>query len=422
MQLQQLIEQLDSPAQIEALYRQYPQQFTELFPQVYQRYPEHLLVQIWYQRLFFTQTASTIQAESATQSFSKLIILSIVTTSLMKLPDFWSAIDSSWFYSHFAIEIELSALMIYFLMQRKTNLRFQIFIIAFSVFCFIWSAMLIDTKESDSVFLALIHLPLLFWTLIGLAFCGLGWRLSEMRMQFIRLNAELLIYNSVILLGGMILTALTLSLAELLDSSRGFADWYMKNIALWGWVTSPLLSCFLIEKSLINQYRASAILAKIFSPLFLITVIFYLIALALQHKSLYTDRDFLLTFNLLLLVVLAIVMLSIAENQSNRTLSHIWQWLNIGLIITTLLIDLLALTAISYRLIHYGMTVNRVVVSVSNLLIFIHLIGILYAYIKGLHDRNHYQFIQQWVTEYLPVYSVWTAVVVFILPFLFQFK
>jgi hypothetical protein len=339
----------------------------------------------------------------------------------MKLPHFFTNIEEHWFYSRFIAAIVLSALIIYFLSQHPQSQQSRTQVMLATLGCVLWLMILPDQANSDTLFLSLAHMPFILWSLMGLAFSGQYWTRPNDRLTFIRFNGELWIYNTIILLGGITLTALTFALFEALDAQNDIEDWYMKNVVIWGCVSSPLLATFLIDKMPIGSRRIAPLLAKIFSPLFLITVFIYLFAMLAKSRSLYLDRDFLLTFNCLLLLVLAIAVFSITENPYSQE-STFFNIVNSALIIMTLIIDLIALTAIIYRLFHYGITPNKLVVLIANLLIFIHLIGILKAYVDLLRGLGNYAAIEKWIVNYLPIYTLWSAIVVFILPLIFAFR
>jgi len=93
-----------------------------------------------------------------------------------------------------------------------------------------------------------------------------------------------------------------------------------------------------------------------------------------------------------------------------------------GLSIITLLVDLVALSAIVYRLGEYGFTPNRTAVLGSNLLIFGHLVLIMIDLFKVTFKGGQFDGVERTIARYLPVYTVWTIVVTFGFPFLFGMK
>ena len=130
---------------------------------------------------------------------------------------------------------------------------------------------------------------------------------------------------------------------------------------------------------------------------------------------------FLLVFNLMLLGVMAIAVFSISETSVNNRQKFNELYL-LALSVVTLIIDLVALSAILYRLGEYGFTPNHVVVLGSNLLVFGNLVLIKPDLYKVKFRNEQIKGVEMTIANYLPVYAGWTDFVVFILPLLFGFK
>jgi len=158
----------------------------------------------------------------------------------------------------------------------------------------------------------------------------------------------------------------------------------------------------------------------VFSPLFLLLTMAYLFALLGQQRSPFSDREFLIIFNALLLVVWGITVFSVTGRGEKG--SRLLDLTNLSLVFVTLVIDAIALTAIVYRLLQFGITPNRIAVTGANLLIFIHLLWIFYEYVKAFKSRSSTQVIKIIIGRYLPVYSLWSVFVVAGLPLLFGFS
>ena len=248
---------------------------------------------------------------------------------------------------------------------------------------------------------------------------GDNWNSTEKRIDFLRFNGELIVYTAIILLGGIVLTGVTVSLFKLIDLR--IQRWYMENIVVMGLAAAPIVATYIIDSSVGVKKNIASIIAKIFMPLFLITVVTYLVAMVIQQKSPYSDRDFLIVFNALLLLVLAISVFSIIEKKYQEG-SKILGVTNIALVVTTLIIDVVASSAILFRLKEYGITPNRMAVLGANLLIFIHLCGFLKPFIEIARKNRDYGAIEKWTAGYLPIYSIWSLIVAVGFPIIFWFK
>jgi hypothetical protein len=97
-------------------------------------------------------------------------------------------------------------------------------------------------------------------------------------------------------------------------------------------------------------------------------------------------------------------------------------YINVALLVVTLVIDLIALSAILFRLTSYGLTPNRVVVLGANLVVMTHLAWTCRASIGLIRGKSGPGGVRQAVAGYLPVYAGWAVLVVFVLPLVFRFS
>jgi hypothetical protein len=84
-----------------------------------------------------------------------------------------------------------------------------------------------------------------------------------------------------------------------------------------------------------------------------------------RRREPFIDRDFLITFNGLLLLVLGISVFSIVERPEESHGQPIDN-VNFALVVVTLAIDAIALSAILFRIASFGFTPNRVIVLGAN--------------------------------------------------------
>ncbi|WP_100313174.1 DUF4153 domain-containing protein [Thermoflavifilum aggregans] len=90
-----------------------------------------------------------------------------------------------------------------------------------------------------------------------------------------------------------------------------------------------------------------------------------------------------------------------------------------GLVIVSIVIDLIALSAIIYRLGEYGFTPNRTIVLGTNLLVLGNLLYIALDLYKVNFKNYDIRVVEHSVAVYLPVYGVWSALVIFAFPIIF---
>ena len=160
---------------------------------------------------------------------------------------------------------------------------------------------------------------------------------------------------------------------------------------------------------------------KIFSPLVLVMLVIYLVAMVFSGKDPYNDREFLLIFNALLIGVMAIIFFSVAET-SNTAKTKAEIWILLLLSVVTIIVNGIALSAIVFRIAEWGITPNRLAVLGGNVLILINLFLVTAQLTKVVSNKADINSVGITIARYLPVYIVWTIVVTFIFPFVFGFR
>ena len=84
--------------------------------------------------------------------------------------------------------------------------------------------------------------------------------------------------------------------------------------------------------------------------------------------------------------------------------------------------DRLALAAIAARISELGFTPNRVAALGENLILLVNLAWSAWLYAGFLRHRGSFAVLERWQIAYLPVYSVWAALVVVMFPPLFGYR
>jgi hypothetical protein len=118
---------------------------------------------------------------------------------------------------------------------------------------------------------------------------------------------------------------------------------------------------------------------------------------------------------------MAIIVFSVSETSTFRK-QRFNEIVLFVLSIVTLIINLIALSAIFYRLGQFGLTPNRLAVLGSNILIFVNLILITIDLFKINFKKAEIESVELTISKYLPVYIIWTLIVVFVFPVVFAMK
>jgi len=411
----QIIENLQNPEILEKLYSANKQDFGKAFAEISNDYNSDLV-------LFWKIRLST-EKEPASEGFLKsdvwvVIVLSLITGLLVKLPDFFSQINEEFFYSRDLGIIVFNGIILYTFWQNKMFDKWRILIYGGVITILALFMNLLPNTQSDSVTLSMIHAPLFLWCLFGLSFISFDYKNKNKRIEFIRFNGELLIMTGLILIAGGILTIITLGL--FLAIKMDIKTFYLHYIVVFGGVAAPIVSFFLIRlyPSLTN--KIAPVIARVFTPIVLITLVVYLVSLIFSGTMISEDRDLLILFNVLLLVVMAIIVFSISEldKSKGKNLQILVLFLLASLAIV---INSIALIAIISRVTN-GFTPNRTVVLVSNILIFVNLILIAKCLFQSYFNNKPLHSVEQTIAKYLTIYALYTIIVIFVLPFVFQFN
>jgi len=96
--------------------------------------------------------------------------------------------------------------------------------------------------------------------------------------------------------------------------------------------------------------------------------------------------------------------------------------LQLLLVASALMVDGVALAAIAARISEFGFTANRVAALGENLILLVNLVWTAWLYARFVRNRGSFAALERWQIEYLPVYSVWAALVVVIFPPVFGYQ
>lgn len=411
---------ISNPEMLEKLYRDDRKAFEAAFEKIYPEIENTEPAKFWKARLEYNKKPDRMKMPALSEIVI-MIIMCLITGFLIKIPDLFHIKFSDFiFYEKNAAIIVFFGLTLYTIwINRISGYKRLIMTVLAFLIPVIYINLLPSIEPGASVNLAYIHLPLLMWCIYGIVFTGFDFKNRSKRIDFIRYNGDLAIIYALIAIAGGLLTAITIGLFNAIGIN--IEKFYMENIVIIGSVAAPVVAAFIIKNytTLIN--KTAPLIAAIFSPLVLITLLVYLIAIVVSGKDPYNDRDFLLIFNIMLLGVMGIIVFSVSETSiiKNQKFNELTLFI---LSIITIIIDLIALSAIFYRLGEYGVTPNRLAVLVSNILVLINLVLIMIGLFRINFKKNEFRIVEMSVAKFLPVYLVWIIIVIFAFPVIFGMK
>ncbi len=407
---------LDDPNALESLYQQDKVAFRRNFKEIFPEISQHELAQFWNARLNFKKDQEGISWGSS-KDLLLVLCLAIGAGIVVKIPDI-ASIDEDFFFPRNISFIVFPFVIFYFAVKNRLGMVHSSLLLGFSLVAVFYINLLPDLPSSDTLILACIHLPLLFWGLLGSAFSGQDLRNLDLRMAFLRFNADTVIMGVVLGISFGLLSGLTIGLFNLIGLN--IEEFYSQNILVVGLASIPILASHLtvFNPQLVN--KVSPIIAKIFTPLVLVMLLTYLFAIIYSGKDPYNDREFLMLFNFLLIGVMALIFFSIAESSDQK--SKLNYWLLVSLSTVTICVNCIALSAILFRISEWGITPNRLAVLGVNLLMLVHLLLVFRSLLKVFKQQKEMAIVGQTIASYLPIYMIWTLIVVFVFPLLFGFN
>jgi hypothetical protein len=412
---QQIIDNLHSPEELEKIYREHKREFSDFFKNNEGNYDSELY-RFWQVRLAAETSYSRHKALKSDIIF--LMLVSLFSGLLLKLPDFFAQLDENSFYLRNLSLILFNALILYAFWQLKLFKKHEMLIYSISIVALAVYVNLLPVDKSDAARLALLHVPVLLWYLFGLVLVSFDRNNLNKRIGYIRYSGEYLVMTGLILIGGALLTVLTINMFSAIGMN--IENFWMEYVVIFGGAAVPVVSAFLIHIYPDVTGKITPVLARIFSPLALVTLAVYLIFILMGNSNVMKDRNLLMVLNVVLFAVLVLVVFSISEIDKSKK-KNAGVFVLFLLTLLAILVNVVALIAIVSRLFN-GFTPNRTVVLGFNVLIFINLILLLPKLFRSFSHPEMLEEVEQSVARYLNVYFLWTLMVVFVLPVLFRFR
>ena len=211
------------------------------------------------------------------------------------------------------------------------------------------------------------------------------WSQVAGRMDFIRFSGELFIYYVLIALGGGVLMALSVGIFEAIGVKF---EPYLQNWVLpCGAVGATVIATWLVEAKQSVIENMAPVLTRIFAPLFALLLIVFIVTMASTGRAIDVKREVLILFDLLLVVVFGLLLYSASARDSIAP-PGLMDWIQLTLVGTALVVDVLALWAIGSRISEFGFSPNRVAALGENIVLLVNLGGSAFLYASFLRGRT----------------------------------
>jgi hypothetical protein len=265
--------------------------------------------------------------------------------------------------------------------------------------------------------LVIAHLPVVLWFVVAYPYMGASLQSHEKRMDFVRFTGEWLIYYALIGLGGAVLMGITTGILEPAGvNTELILEWVMPM----GSAGAVIVAAWLVESKQRVVENMAPVLTMVFTPLFAVMLIVATVVYAATGLGGAFDRELLGVFDLLLVVVLGLVLYGMSARDPEQGVGWMDR-IQLVAVLAALILDLMVLGVMVARIGELGFTPNRTVALGLNIVVLINLVATAWLSVRFLTGRGTFHRLERWQTSYLPVFALWAAAVVVILPPIFSF-
>jgi len=335
--------------------------------------------------------------------------------------------EPTWFARNLSL-IVLPFLAAYFARRRRLEIRRWVvtavpFVLgAVVVNVYPWngsSATEAFGSSSDTEVLAILALPVALWFVIAYPYMGGLLRAHERRMDFVRFTGEWFIYYVLIALGGGVLMGLTAAILEPTDVD-------IDQVAAWvvpsGAAGAVVVAAWLVESKQRVVENMAPVLTMLFTPLFAVMLASAALVYAVTGLGGAFDRELVGVLDALLVVVLALVLYGMSARDASTSSPSWMDGIQLGAVVSALVLDFMVLGTMVARIGDLGFTPNRTAALGLNLVLLANLAVAGWLAARFLARRTTFHRLERWQTTYLPVFALFAAAVVVVLPPLFGFR
>ncbi|MGH3872037.1 MAG: permease prefix domain 1-containing protein [Pseudonocardiaceae bacterium] len=375
---------------------------------------------LWKQLVLTGETGSPVAQTRSRRDLFAMVICAAGAAASIKVPELFGmrlAEDSS-FYGLNASLFALPWLAAFLAWRHQARRPLIGILVALFVLGAVAANAYPLAEASQSVVITSIHLPIALWLVVGLAYLTDDWRSSRRRMDFIRFTGEWFVYFVLIALGGGVLIAFTFGTFKAIgiDPEKFIAQWLLPC----GVVAAIVVAGWLVEAKQSVVENIAPVLTRLFTPLFTAVLLAFLVAIGWTSAGINVQREALILFDLLLVVVLGLLLYSISARDPLAP-PGLFDTLQLALVVSALAIDVLVLLEITGRITEYGTTPNKAAALGENIILLANLACSAWLLLRFARRHTPFAALERWQTSYLPVYAGWAWIVVLTFPPLFSY-
>lgn len=357
------------------------------------------------------------QARSRWVDVLALASVAAVVVQIARIVSGWPGDGATWLLRSASLLV-LPFVAGYFARRRELSVRQWLGVAAAFVAAAVVASAYPYGEDASTELLVAAHLPVATWFIVAYPYMGGAVRSHERRMDFVRFTGEWFIYYVLIALGGGVLTGLTAAILEPAGfDPEGIFEWVLPS----GAAGAVVVAAWLVEFKQGVVENMAPVLTMIFTPLFAVMLTAAAIVYAVTGLGGGFDRELLAIFDALLVVVLGLVLYAMSARDPSQP-SGWMDYIQLVAVVSALALDVMVLGSMLARIGELGFTPNRTAALGLNLVLLANLAVTAWLAARFLAGRSTFHRLERWQTSYLPVYGLWAATVVVVLPPLFSFS
>jgi hypothetical protein len=171
------------------------------------------------------------------------------------------------------------------------------------------------------------------------------------------------------------------------------------HLAVTGIFTAPVAAAGLVEAKKSAVENLAPVLARIFSPLFIVKMLVFLVVMTAFKTGPFMSREILIAFNILLVIVLGIVLYVISARPSDER-PGLFDYLNLALILVAPVVDIVATSVAVFRLSSSGITPSKIAALEENTLLLMNIGRLAALYTLFFFCKLSFKKLEVWQTCY----------------------
>ena len=398
----------------------------------YEAAPDNRLYAAWYYRL---QQPTAEPREKTRKSINWLLAVPLgILTGLI----FWSISDARfasatripYLFILWAPIATLFALVFLAFTAKRHYRRFigvGIVLAAMCVYAILISLGQKTDPQQQYLKLMIVHLPLISWIGIGLGI--LGWKSAmEARFAFLIKSIEVMITAGIYLIAGVAFGAITVGMFTALSIT--LPDAVIRLIVAGGFGLIPIVALASVYDPSLDPHAQDfsqglskfvTTMMRLLLPMTLVVLVIYILIIPFNFMQPFNNRDVLIVYNVMAFAIMGLL-IGATPIQTDDLSSKIQSALRNGILAVAalaILVSLYALSAVIYRTVLGGITINRVTIMGWNTINIAILVLLIIRQFKS--GRQAWVDSLRWTFSIgTNAYLVWTLFLIIALPLIFR--